>query len=149
MKQLEFNSTRPTAARRLPRFVSSPWNSIDVSNPPIASSAVRPHREVAAVENGTDPQDVVRCEVRKRRQRVVVEARPRDPKPVPVVEAIRPGDRDRPWRPYKPALHPLDQHERELETPRRHTRCPRCAGSPAARVPPVATARAGVAIAVT
>jgi UDP-N-acetylglucosamine:LPS N-acetylglucosamine transferase len=30
--------TLPTALNRLPRFVSSPWNSIDVSKPPMAAS---------------------------------------------------------------------------------------------------------------
>lgn len=33
--------TRPTAARRRPRFVSSPWNSIEVSKPPMRSRALR------------------------------------------------------------------------------------------------------------
>lgn len=69
-------------------------------------------REIAAIEDGPDPQHVLRGHVRERRQRVVVDPRAKDADPVPVVEPVRPCHGDGPRRPQEAALHALHEPER-------------------------------------
>ena len=62
--------------------------------PADALERVAPDGEVAAVEDRADPQDVLDEQLRRRRQREVVGADQQPAPPVPVVEAVGPGQRD-------------------------------------------------------
>src|SRR5579871_853766 len=73
-----------------------------------ARERVAPHREVAAVEDRAEPQRRVHDQMRRRRDEPVVQPDERPAGAIPVVEAVRTGDRDHVARLELPLdeLHP-------------------------------------------
>src|SRR5262245_51961196 len=74
-----------------------------------ADQRVTADGEIAAVENGPELQRVMHEDVRGRRDDEIVQANQRPAAPVPVIETVRPGDRDEGAVPIREsALEPFD-----------------------------------------